>query len=130
MQNIIEYKIGDKVRIKNGLYHGYKGLITKIFSKQVIVNLGQIQENICFTSNDLVNFSLAARKAWRSFPKKNVGRKKKKRDELSTKISVTLRFELLTWQKFRKLEKDGKIKNRTEIFNKMLSSIINNICNE
>lgn len=58
-------------------------------------------------AESLTNFSEAARKAWHSQPRRQVGRRKGTR--LCDRVSVTLRIDCEVWERFRSVEaEDGR----------------------
>ena len=67
---------------------------------------------------DLTNYSLAPRNAWRTDPDWAVGRRKG--TKLCDRVSVTLRIDRDLWARFVALEGSGDIDDRTGVINRWL----------
>lgn len=116
---------GDKVRIKKGPYQAVAGRVVEVQKDQLLVEIPTIGKNFFFKTDELVNYSLSARKAWRTQPNRGAGRKKKSTHSQPDKISVTLRFNRILWAKFLELERAGIVTNRTAEVNKWLVLALN-----
>jgi len=112
--------IGDKVRIKRGHLRGLKGVIAAMRENQITIIHGPDGEKIEVPREWVVNFSLAARKAWETNANRAVGRRRQEEDVPPGKVSVTLRFQRELWERFLILEEKGVIVNRTEEVNQWL----------
>jgi ribosomal protein L24 len=113
---------GDKVEVKSGRSDaGERGVVLSITKKAVNVLLDS-GRNIALEVENLRNYSLAARKAWIKMPKRAVGRPKG--SSQSDRVSVTLRFDRSTWQRFLSLEKAGLTGDRVQLFNSLLDKAI------
>jgi len=110
--------IGDKIRIKNlpGL-KGERGVIEAVRENKVVVRT-ESGKHVNLDPREITNFSLAARKAWKSMPKRKVGRPRG--SSVSNRISVTLRIDDDLWRDFRQAESAGLISRRTEILNEWI----------
>jgi hypothetical protein len=67
---------GDKVRVKTGLASGMRATIEQVTAEGLVLRLQASSEVVSVSSESIVNYSLAARKAWESMPQRNVGRPK------------------------------------------------------
>jgi len=117
--------IGDKIRIKNlpGL-KGERGVIEAVRESKLVVRT-ESGKNINLDPREITNFSLAARKAWKSMPKRKVGRPRG--TSVSNRISVTLRIDDDLWREFRQAEASGLISKRTEILNQWIREKLDQI---
>lgn len=108
---------GDKVRVKHLGERGERGVIEAVKGRKLVVRLA---EGALITADptDLTNFSLAARKAWKSMPNRRVGRPRG--SSLSNRISVTLRIDRDLWDDFKRAEGAGIISDRTELLNQWI----------
>ena len=108
---------GDKVRVKHLGERGERGVIEAAKGRKLVVRLA---EGALITADpkDLTNFSLAARKAWKSMPNRRVGRPRG--SSLSNRISVTLRIDRDLWDDFKRAEAAGIISDRTELLNQWI----------
>ncbi len=106
---------GDKVQVKCGKHRGKRGVVVSAKGSEIIVRLDMGQLRIFAKSNELTNYSLAARKAWVSMPDRRVGRPAG--SSKTPRISVTLRLDLELWMRFKRLESMGLIEDRTAVIN-------------
>jgi uncharacterized protein (DUF4415 family) len=108
---------GDKVRVKHLGERGERGVIEAVKGRKLVV---RVAEGALITADpkDLTNFSLAARKAWKSMPNRRVGRPRG--SSLSNRISVTLRIDRDLWDDFKRAEAAGIISDRTELLNQWI----------
>ena len=109
---------GDKVRLKAGTHAGARGVVDAFEGDKVVVILKESGRKVLVSSEEVTNFSLAARKAWVTEPDRAVGRRKG--TKLSDRVSVTLRLDRDLWELFLSLEEDGVIEDRTGLINKLL----------
>jgi hypothetical protein len=112
-------RVGDKVRLKTKPNAGRRGVTEGISGSTLIIRLEDDGECIQASSGELTNLSLAARRAWLTMPKRDVGRPKGLR--LSDRVSVTLRIDRELWEQFKALEQVGRITDRTATINEWLS---------
>jgi len=112
------FRIGDKVKVKVGPDRGLRGIVQSVAGKMLTIREVDGKRLLSATTAELVNFSLAARKAWLSMPDRHVGRPKG--SKCCNRVSVTLRIDLELWQEFLKNEKSGVIQNRTDTLNRWL----------
>src|SRR5688500_15740405 len=109
---------GDRVKLKDSNHFGMRGTIKGVSRFHLLVELENANEVLQLTDGEVTNFSLAARKAWKSMPHKRVGRPRGSR--VCDRTSVTLRIDRDLWEEFRALESYMKIENRTEWINSLL----------
>jgi uncharacterized protein (DUF4415 family) len=109
---------GDRVKIKKDEKRGLRGIVKQLNRDRLVVQLEDRDELIELNAHEVTNFSLAARKAWKSMPHKRVGRPKGSR--VCDRTSVTLRIDRDLWEEFRALESEARIKDRTTVINAML----------
>jgi len=114
----------DKVRIKNPEQRGQRGVIEAVKGKKLLV---RVADGTLITADpkDLTNFSLAARKAWKSMPNRRVGRPRG--TCLSNRISVTLRIDRDLWDDFKRAQAAGIISDRTELLNQWIRQKLNRL---
>jgi hypothetical protein len=109
---------GDKVRLKSNGQPGPRGVVETIEGSNLVIRLEDSAENVRVSGQSVVNFSLAARKAWKSMPDRRVGRPKGTR--LCDRVSVTLRIDRDLWERFQSMESLGTIEDRTATINSWL----------
>lgn len=116
------WKIGDKLRIRSGPLIGHRGVVCGIEpNKKISVRLedGSVQD---LETSALTNFSAAARKAWKTMPKREVGRPRG--TKTNDRVSVTLRIDRRLWERFRMQENAGVIGDRSTEIEKALAVIV------
>jgi hypothetical protein len=106
---------GDKVRLKAGDHSGERAVIDEIDGDEMLVRLEQSGKTVRVLPDQVTNFSLAARKAWKTEPQRAVGRKKGTR--LRDRVSVNLRIDRDLWEWFVALEGAGTIADRSDAVN-------------
>ena len=111
----MEPAVGDKVKLKGGSNASVRGVIEAVQRDELLVRLDESGELIAVASQFVTNFSLAARKAWKNMPHRQVGRPKGSRH--CDRVSVTLRIDRELWEKFKQDELEGLIKDRTATIN-------------
>ena len=116
------WKLGDKLRIRSGPFAGHRAVVCAIEpNNRLSVQLTDgSRESLATTT--VTNFSAAARKAWKTMPKRQVGRPAgtKTRD----RVSVTLRIDRRLWERFRMQENAGVIGDRCAEIEKLLAAIV------
>lgn len=106
--------LNDKVRIKSGDFAGARGIVLACNDERSIqLRLVKDERVVTVDEVDIVNFSAAARLAWETMPKRQVGRPKSIE---TVRVSVTLRLDSELWAHFQALETSGHIANRSEFF--------------
>lgn len=118
-------RIGDKVRVKDGPYKGLRGLITSVRNDSCQVRLADGGRLIELKCTEILNYSLAARKAWLKMPRRKVGRPFGTR--VCDRVSVTLRIDRELWKRFQEAESMGLVVNRTATINGMIRSFLDRI---
>src|SRR5215217_6321211 len=111
----MEPEVGDKVKLKS--HHGTpaRGIVEDVHGNELLVRLHGSGELIAVESGLVTNFSLAARKAWKNIPHRQVGRPKGARH--CDRVSVTLRIDRVLWEQFKRDESEGRIRDRTATIN-------------
>ena len=111
----MEPEVGDKVKLKS--HHGtpIRGIVEEVHGDELLIRLHETGELIPVTSESVTNFSLAARKAWKNMPHRQVGRPKGARH--CDRVSVTLRIDRALWEQFKRDESEGLIRDRTATIN-------------
>lgn len=105
-----EARLNDKVRITNGPHAGQRGTIKAFALGSVSIRLRDSGHVVSIEPSRIVNFSAAARKAWQTMPSRRVGRPK---GHTTDRISVTLRVDRVMWFRFKSLERQGLIQERS-----------------
>src|SRR5438445_8170943 len=109
---------GDKIRLKTKSHFGARGIIEAFDGEELVVRLDGSGRKIRVHARDVTNYSLAARKAWKTQPNRRVGRPLGMR--LCDRVSVTLRIDRDLWEQFQKAQARGAIEDRTAIINEWL----------
>src|SRR5215218_9141904 len=81
----------------------------------LVVRLDRSEGTVRVSPEQVTNYSLAARKAWVTEPRRAVGRRKGTR--LRDRVSVNLRIDRDLWERFVALERAGAIDDRTAVIN-------------
>jgi hypothetical protein len=107
-----DYRVGDKVRIRSGVESGARGIIRKELDGLLEVELldGRITTTLL---DDITNYSLAARRAWRSMPKK-AGRPS---NQVPKKRMVSLRIDVDLWERLGEAVEQGILPSREQAIN-------------
>jgi hypothetical protein len=111
----VKAETGDKVRVKVGDHTGKRGVVEVVEGEKLVLRLEESGSKVRVTSEQVTNYSLAARKAWVTEPDRAVGRRKGTR--LTDRVSVTLRLDRDLWEQFQGLEEVGVIDDRTGLIN-------------
>ena len=109
---------GDKVRIRRPPHAGARGVVQAIDKGLLLLRLDDSGKTLQAAENEVTNFSLAARKAWRTLPTRAVGRPKGLK--FCDRVSVTLRIDRDLWEEFQTKESLGLIDHRTATINRWL----------
>ena len=115
---MLQAEIGDKVRLKRGPHTGERALIESFEDDKLLVRLEKSGRTAIVLPEEVTNFSLAARRAWKTEPGRRVGRRKGTR--LCDRVSVTLRIDRDLWERFKEMEAAGLIDDRTAAVNAWL----------
>jgi uncharacterized protein (DUF4415 family) len=125
----MSHRAGDKVLIKSGEHTGKRARVISISGDRIKLEVSG--EGLDGGSRDvlsrfeIVNYSLAARKAWLKMPRRRVGRPKGTR--VCDRVSVTLRIDRDLWEEFTRAEADGLIDDRTQAINGILKDYLSTV---
>jgi KOW motif-containing protein len=122
LSEVFHHAKGDKVRIKAGPFATRKGTLLRLEAGKLVVTLTDSAETIIIDTKNVTNFSLAARRAWRSMPHRKVGRPVGTR--VSDRVSVIFRIDRALWKDFMDAEEAGLIQDRTTAINNSLRAIL------
>src|SRR5947209_87251 len=108
-QNRADFQLGDKIRIHSGPHAGVKGIVRAEVDGQLEI---QFEENdtISVPINNVTNYSLAARRAWQSMPKR-AGRPQL---PVPRKKMVSMRLDVDVWHRLGEAVDLGLVPNREE----------------
>ena len=106
-----DVRANDKVKIRRGPHTGQRAMVEKVASRSIYVRISKSQRLVMVKRDAISNFSAAARKAWKTMPRRNVGRPK---GHTVDRVSVTLRLDRVLWDRFRTLEAAGAISDRSD----------------
>ena len=121
----MEPEIGDKVKLKSRHDPPARGVVEEVRGDELLVRLEESGERVAVASELVTNFSLAARKAWKNMPHRQVGRPKGTRH--CDRVSVTLRIDRALWDQFKQDESAGRIKDRTATINLWLREMLDKL---
>jgi hypothetical protein len=109
----------DKVSVVAGVHAGKRGRIASTRAADgITVELDKNEGTVTFTPDELRNFSVAARKAWKTAPSRRVGRPSGKSLH---RVSITLRVDVHLWHRFLRLEGCGRIDSRSSFIESALT---------
>lgn len=111
----MEPEVGDKVKLKMHNSAPARGVVEEVRGNELLIRLDESGELVAVASESVTNFSLAARKAWKNMPHRQVGRPKGARH--CDRVSVTLRIDRALWEQFKQDESEGRIRDRTATIN-------------
>jgi hypothetical protein len=117
-----EHRKGDKVRIKGGRFTGQRGTLLRAHSGRWTVILAEQNLTALVPTEEVTNYSLAARRAWRSMPDRKVGRPTG--SKVSDRVSVIFRVDRTLWDDFVRAEENGVISDRTMMINQCLRDLL------
>ena len=111
-QESIDIQTGDKIRIRSGPYSGARGVIQAQVNGilEILLDAGN---SVHVEPKEVTNFSLAARRAWQTMPKR-AGR-----PQLSSprKKMVSMRIDVEVWNRLGEAVELGLIPSREEAVN-------------
>lgn len=122
---MLTHKLGDKVRIKNSPARGLRGVIAAVRANLLVIKDQATGHQLEVQPDNVTNFSLAARKAWKRMPDRRVGRPKG--SVVCDRVSVTVRLDRDLWEAFRQAEADGIVTDRTATINSVLREHLDRI---
>ena len=109
----------DKVRIKDGADAGRRGIIREVVGHGIMVALDGDEAIVLVSLDSVQNYSLAARKAWKTNPNRvGIGGRKPKSER--PRLPVAFRVDPLVWDLLKEAEKRGLIANRTDAINEWI----------
>lgn len=111
----------DKLRITAGPSRGARAVIEEVLAEHLLVRLIDTNKVVPVAEDDVLNFSAAARKAWKTMPGRKVGRPP---GQTVDRVSVTVRLDRALWDRFRKLEAKGAIEDRSDFLEAALTHAI------
>ena len=114
-QDSDSFQLGDKVRVRTGSYAKTRGVIQGMLDGLLAVQLDD-SSIIHIASNDITNYSLAARRAWQTMPKR-AGRP---RLPVPRKQMVSIRIDVDTWNRLGEAVELGLVPSREEAVNAWL----------
>ena len=119
--------VGDKVKLKRsaGAEAGAHALVLGVDGPRLTLRLTESDRVLHSSIEHVTNLSLAARKAWRNMPARNVGRPKG--SKVCDRLSVTIRVDRTLWERFRQAETDGIVEDRTSALNEWISEGLHNL---
>jgi uncharacterized protein (DUF4415 family) len=110
----LNHRSGDRVRIKVECPTS-RGVILAVNPTGLLVRSAPDRAPQWFQPEEITNFSLAARKAWKKMPNRRVGRPKG--STVCDRVSVTIRLDRDLWESFRAAESAGFVTDRTATLN-------------
>lgn len=113
---------GDKVRLRAGEYQGHRGVILGEEEDRVQVEL-EAGETVNVLPDELTNYSLAARRAWKTMPKK-AGRPKA---HARQKRPVSFRLDMDVWKDLSRAAELGLIISREQAVNEWLRQALDQL---
>ena len=118
-------EVRDKVKLKSHNGSPARGVVEEVHGDELWVRLEESGELVAVASKLVTNFSLAARKAWKNMPHRQVGRPKGARH--CDRVSVTLRIDRELWEQFKRNESAGRIRDRTALINAWLRDMLDKL---
>ncbi len=115
---------GDKVRIRMAPHRGSRGVIQALSESGLVIRLNN-GEVIHTVPSELTNFSLAARRAWQTMPKR-AGRPASKSRQ---KKMVSIRIEQDTWEQLGQAVDLGLIRSREQAINEWVRDHVSRLLN-
>lgn len=115
LANPDDFLSGDKVRIRSGLYAGSRGIIQDGSNEQLEIQLDE-GDIVHVTLDEVTNYSLAARRAWKAMPKR-AGR-----PQLSSprKKMVSIRLDVDVWDRLGEAVELGLVPGKEQAVNAWL----------
>lgn len=108
----------DKLRIMAGPSRGARAVVEEVLREHLLVRLLNSNKVVPVAEDHVLNFSAAARKAWKTMPARKVGRP---RGQAVDRVSVTVRLDRTLWDRFRGLEARGAIADRSDFLEAALT---------
>jgi hypothetical protein len=111
-QDLTGTQTGDKVRIRIGVHAGQRGIVEEVHESSLLVAL-EAGEKAAVPLEAITNYSLAARRAWETMPKR-AGRPA---GTAARKQMVSLRIEIDLWQRLGQAAESGLVSSREQAVN-------------
>lgn len=124
-QDIVGYYPGDKVRVRVNPHRGLRGVIDAVQDGLLRIRL-TTNDVVDLQPEDITNYSLAARRAWESMPKRagrppGAGPRKK---------MVSLRLDAEVWGRLGQAVERGLITSREQAVNIWVRERLDELCGE
>jgi len=119
---VLQHAKGDKIRVKRGEFAGKRGILIRSNANNWTLSLADDDRTVSIPADDLTNFSLAARRAWRRMPDRKVGRPTG--SKVSDRMSVIFRIDRALWKEFLAAEETGLVGDRTSVINECLRNVV------
>ena len=121
----MQTEVRDKVKLKSHNGSPARGVVEEVHGDELLVRLDESGELVAVAPELVTNFSLAARKAWKNMPHRQVGRPRGARH--CDRVSVTLRIDRELWEQFKRDESAGRIRDRTALINAWLRDMLDKL---
>lgn len=112
LQEPVGFQAGDKIRVRSGPYAGARGIIQAEKEGVLAIQLDG-GNTILIDPQEITNYSLAARRAWQTMPKRSG------RPQLLTprKRMMSMRLDIDVWNMLQEAAERGLISNRERTVN-------------
>ncbi len=110
-----DFQIGDKVLVRSGPHAGVRGSVISVAGDMADVALADRREAVALV--EMLNYSAAARKAWRTRPHRGAGRRPRGDNK---KQMVSLRIDSNVWRRLGNAVRAGLIRSREAAVNTWL----------
>ncbi|SRR6266568_1606579 len=112
IQDLNDFQLGDKIRIRFGPYTGARGIICSEVEGLLKIEL-DTDEIAQVTLEEITNYSRAARRAWKAMPKR-AGRPK---GQKPAKRMISMRLDADLWEMLQEATERGLIPSREKAVN-------------
>jgi uncharacterized protein (DUF4415 family) len=109
-------RIADKVLVLAGPHAGTRGVVRVVSDKFLLIATDEAGD-VRVQSTQVRNYSSAARKAWKTMPRRQVGRPAGK---TKPRVTVALRIDSQLWTTLKTLEREGRIPSRSKFVEALL----------
>lgn len=116
-QDALVVQPGDKVRVRRGPYAGMRGVVRAWTANEIEIETAD-QQTLHVDHGAVTNYSLAARKAWKTMPKR-AGRPSQ--DPARTKQMVSMRLSPDVWRRLGEAVDLGLVRSREDAVNTWVS---------
>jgi hypothetical protein len=125
LQSPADFQLGDKIRIRSGPHARTRGTVRSQIDGQLEIQVGD-NDIISVPVNDVTNYSLAARRAWKSMPKR-AGRPQL---AVPRKKMVSMRIDINVWDRLGEAVDLGLIPSKEEAINTWIQEQLDMLLNE